>query len=79
MSAAIETSGPTKRYRRVTALSECAISVPEGRISALVGGSRCTGRWARCPGASVPRSHSRSRWPSGPECCCHCHLVVRLE
>jgi ABC-2 type transport system ATP-binding protein len=34
---AIETSGLTKRYRRVTALSDCAISVPEGRISALVG------------------------------------------
>jgi ABC-2 type transport system ATP-binding protein len=33
----IETSGLTKRYRRVTALSDCTISVPEGRISALVG------------------------------------------
>lgn len=31
------TSGLTKRYRRVTALSDCTISVPEGRISALVG------------------------------------------
>jgi ABC-2 type transport system ATP-binding protein len=37
MSAAIETSGLTKRYRRVTALSDCTISIPEGRISALVG------------------------------------------
>jgi ABC-2 type transport system ATP-binding protein len=37
MTAVIETSGLTKRYRRVTALSDCAISVPEGRISALVG------------------------------------------
>jgi ABC-2 type transport system ATP-binding protein len=37
MTAAIETSGLTKRYRRVTALSDCTISVPEGRISALVG------------------------------------------
>jgi ABC-2 type transport system ATP-binding protein len=35
--AAIETSGLAKRYRRVTALSDCTISVPEGRISALVG------------------------------------------
>jgi ABC-2 type transport system ATP-binding protein len=33
----IETSGLAKRYRRVTALSDCTISVPEGRISALVG------------------------------------------
>jgi len=37
MTATIRTSGLTKRYRRVTALSECTISVPEGRISALVG------------------------------------------
>jgi ABC-2 type transport system ATP-binding protein len=37
MTAAIETSGLTKRYRRVTALSDCTISVPEGRISGLVG------------------------------------------
>jgi ABC-2 type transport system ATP-binding protein len=34
---AIETRGLTKRYPRVTALSDCTISVPEGRISALVG------------------------------------------
>ena len=37
MRPAIETSGLTKQYRRVTALSNCTISVPEGRISALVG------------------------------------------
>jgi ABC-2 type transport system ATP-binding protein len=37
MSLAIETSGLTKRYRRITALSDCAVAVPEGRISALVG------------------------------------------
>jgi ABC-2 type transport system ATP-binding protein len=37
MTAVIETSGLTKRYRRVTALNDCTISVPEGRISALVG------------------------------------------
>ena len=37
MKPAIETSGLTKQYRRVTALSNCTISVPEGRISALVG------------------------------------------
>jgi ABC-2 type transport system ATP-binding protein len=35
--AAIETSQLVKRYRRVTALSDCTISVPAGRISALVG------------------------------------------
>jgi ABC-2 type transport system ATP-binding protein len=37
MTPAIETGGLTKAYRRVTALSNCTISVPEGRISALVG------------------------------------------
>jgi ABC-2 type transport system ATP-binding protein len=34
---AVETSALTKRYRRVTALSDCSITVPAGRISALVG------------------------------------------
>ena len=37
MTPAIETRGLTKRYRRVTALSDCTVTVPEGRISALVG------------------------------------------
>ena len=37
MTSAIETRGLTKRYRRVTALSDCSITVPEGRISALIG------------------------------------------
>jgi ABC-2 type transport system ATP-binding protein len=37
MTPVIETSGLTRRYRRVTALSDCTISVPVGRISALVG------------------------------------------
>jgi ABC-2 type transport system ATP-binding protein len=37
MTNVIETSGLTKRYRRVTALGDCTISIPEGRISALVG------------------------------------------
>jgi len=37
MTPVIETSGLTKRYRRVAALSDCTVSVPEGRISALVG------------------------------------------
>jgi ABC-2 type transport system ATP-binding protein len=35
--AAIWTSGLSKRYHRVTALSEATITVPEGRISALIG------------------------------------------
>jgi ABC-2 type transport system ATP-binding protein len=34
---AVETVGLTKRYRRATALSDCTVSVPQGRISALVG------------------------------------------
>jgi energy-coupling factor transporter ATP-binding protein EcfA2 len=37
VSAVIETDGLTKRYRRVTALSDCSVTVPEGRISALIG------------------------------------------
>ncbi len=35
--AVIETRGLSKRYRRVTALREATITVPEGRISALIG------------------------------------------
>jgi len=34
---AIETRALTKRFRRVTALSECSVTIPAGRISALVG------------------------------------------
>ena len=33
MNPVIETRGLTKRYRRVTALSDAAIVVPEGRIN----------------------------------------------
>jgi ABC-2 type transport system ATP-binding protein len=35
--AVIQTRGLSKRYRRVTALSEATITVPEGRISGLIG------------------------------------------
>ena len=37
MTPVIRTCGLSKRYRRVTALSDCTIAVPEERISALVG------------------------------------------
>ena len=37
MTAAIETTGLTKRYSRNTALRDCSVTVPTGRISALVG------------------------------------------
>jgi hypothetical protein len=43
MTPVIETSGLTKRHRRVTALSDCTINVPEGRISALVGPKQLCG------------------------------------
>jgi ABC-2 type transport system ATP-binding protein len=33
----IETDALTKRFRRKTALSECSLSVPRGRVAALVG------------------------------------------
>jgi ABC-2 type transport system ATP-binding protein len=36
-ATAIRTSGLSKRYRRAWALSDCTITVPEGRISALIG------------------------------------------
>jgi ABC-2 type transport system ATP-binding protein len=35
--AAIQTRGLSKRYRKVTALSQATITVSEGRISALIG------------------------------------------
>jgi ABC-2 type transport system ATP-binding protein len=35
--AVIQTRGLSKQYRTVTALSDCSITVPEGRISALIG------------------------------------------
>ena len=37
MSMAIQTRELSKRYRRVKALTECTVTVPEGRVSALVG------------------------------------------
>jgi ABC-2 type transport system ATP-binding protein len=37
MNPVIETRALTKRYRRVTALSEATVTVPEGAISALIG------------------------------------------
>jgi ABC-2 type transport system ATP-binding protein len=37
MSPSIETHELSKRYRRVSALTECTVTVPEGRVSALVG------------------------------------------
>ncbi len=33
----IQTRGLSKRYRRVSALSDCTITVPEARVSALIG------------------------------------------
>jgi len=37
MSAVIETQDLSKRYRRVTALSDCSVTVPQSRICALIG------------------------------------------
>jgi len=34
---AVQTGGLTKHYGKVTALNDCTIAVPEGRISALIG------------------------------------------
>lgn len=37
MTTVIQTRRLSKRYRRVSALSDCAVTLPEGRISALIG------------------------------------------
>jgi ABC-2 type transport system ATP-binding protein len=37
VTSAIQTTGLSKRYRKVSGLTDCTISVPEGRISALIG------------------------------------------
>jgi ABC-2 type transport system ATP-binding protein len=37
VSAAIQTRALTKRYRRVSALTECTVAVPEGQVCALIG------------------------------------------
>ena len=37
MSTVIQTRGLVKQFRRVTALSDCDVTVPEGRICALIG------------------------------------------
>ena len=37
MTTVIQTRGLAKRFRRVTALSDCDVSVPEGSICALIG------------------------------------------
>ena len=37
LEPAIQTTRLTKRYRRVTALSDCSVTVPEGSICALIG------------------------------------------
>jgi ABC-2 type transport system ATP-binding protein len=37
MSMAIETHELSKRYRRASALTECTVTVPEGRVCALIG------------------------------------------
>ena len=36
-ATAVDTSGLTKRYGKVSALTDCTLSVPEGRICALIG------------------------------------------
>jgi ABC-2 type transport system ATP-binding protein len=58
MNAAIETYELTKRYRRVTALSDCSVTVPEGRVSALVGpnGAGKTTLLRMLAGLSAPTS-----------------------
>ena len=76
---AIETSGLTKCYGKVSALTDCTISVPEGRITALIGPngagkttllrvlaglSRPTAGQAMVNGP--PRARIRPSWPAIP-------------
>jgi energy-coupling factor transporter ATP-binding protein EcfA2 len=65
MTAVIETSGLIKRYRRVIALSDCTVSVPEGRISALVGpnGAGKTTLLRLLAGLAAPSAGRAARWP----------------
>jgi len=60
MNLAIETHGLSTRYRRVTALSDCSIALPEGRICALVGpnGAGKTTLLRMLAGLSTPTSGS---------------------
>jgi energy-coupling factor transporter ATP-binding protein EcfA2 len=80
MTPAIETRGLTKRYRRITALADCSITVPEGRISALVGpnGAGKSTLLRLLSGVSVPRWRWCSRWPSGRGSCCLTNRSRRL-
>jgi ABC-2 type transport system ATP-binding protein len=67
-STAIETRGLSKRYRRVTALSECTVTVPEGRVCALVGpnGAGKTTLLRMLAGLSSPSGGSASVLGSAP-------------
>jgi energy-coupling factor transporter ATP-binding protein EcfA2 len=83
MTDVIETSGLTKRYRRVTALSDCTVSVPEGRISALVGpnGAGKTTLLRLLTGLAAPTAGDRPGIPGSraPPCLVDVRLHRRAE
>ena len=73
---AVETHELSKRYRRVSALTECSVTVPEGRVCALVGPNGagkttllgCSPGWPGRPAArlrfwAVRRGRTRRSWP----------------
>ena len=75
--AAIDTRALSKRYGKVTALTDCTVSVPEGRISALIGPNsagkttllRLLAGLARPTAGQVtvngtPRARIRPSWPT---------------
>jgi len=64
----IETEALTKRFRRRTALNECSLSVPRGRIAALVGPTEPEKR--RCYDFSqVFRNHRKEESQSSAKRC----------
>ena len=69
MTTVIKTRGLTKHYRRVTALSDCTITVPDGRISALIGpnGAGKTTLLRLLAGLARPTAGELAVWAVSPD------------
>jgi ABC-2 type transport system ATP-binding protein len=67
MSPALEATGLGVRYRRTWALRDCSLSVPAGRVAALVGpngAGKTTLMHAAAAGRCTRASPSPRCWPS---------------
>jgi energy-coupling factor transporter ATP-binding protein EcfA2 len=64
-TAVIQTRGLVKQFRRVTALSDCDVTVPQGRICALIGpnGAGKTTLLRLLAGLSRPPARTRRSCP----------------